>query len=137
MQVRAEKECFATDYLRVRKGNQSLLELAIGEDASVCRITLLLCSEFGKTDASYQIPDKHENGDVFVESSGEVEASVFFCRIYQNAIKIIVSDLPVHTCVVSDSVVWELAANGDLTSVCVIDPTGHASEHCITELQAN
>ena len=138
VQIRTEKECQATEYYNVRKGDRSLLELALdGRDAIVCRITLLICEEYQKISELYRIPDNHRSGDILVETHGDADSQVFRCEIYLNAVKIVVSDDNPFDCISSENVVWELSNRGDLVSLCILDPTGETSNHCFKELEAN
>ncbi len=138
LQLRTDAECQATEYYTIRKGDCSLLELAFdSETATIHRITLLICEEYRKLADPYRTPANHKNGDVLAEAHGETDSSVFYCEIYPNAVKVVVSDAYPCVCIASDNTVWELTEQGALVSVCVVDPTGEASEHCFKELEAN
>ena len=138
LQLRTDKECQATEYFNIRKGDRSLLEFAFdSKDSTIHRITLLICEEYRKTMKTYYIPDKHKNGDVLIDGSGEIDTPTFRCVIYPNAVRIVVSDADSSECISSENLVWELTNQGDLVSICVLDPTGIVSEHCFRELEAN
>ena len=135
LQVRAKKECQVADYYSIRKSDTSLLELTFDQtDHLIHRITLIICAEYHKTSEEYQLPNEYTHGDLIVESSAEIDTAVFSCIIFRNAVKITFSDLAVCKRVLSDNVVWELSDQGKLVSLCVIDTTGRASEHCSVEL---
>lgn len=138
VQLRTEKECQATGYYNIRKGDRSLLELALyDKNETVCRITLLICEEYQRKSEQYRIPNKHRSGDLLIETPGETDSQVFRCEIFQNAVKIIVSDEKPCDCISSENVVWEISNRGDLVSLCILDSTGGLSEHCFEELEAN
>ena len=138
VQLRTEKECQATAYDNIRKGDRSSLELALNDkDAIVCRITLLICENYHRISELYRIPNEHRDGDVLIENHGETDSQVFRCEIFENAVKVVVSDIVPHDCIVSENVVWELSERGDLVSLCILEPTGGLPEHCFKELEAN
>ncbi len=138
VQLRAKTECRATDYYIIRNGDCSLLEFAFdNKDFFICRITLLLCEDCWKTMKRYSIPNRHKNGDVLIDNSGEIDTPTFRCEVYPNAVRIVVSDADSSEWVSSDNLVWELTDHGDLVSLCVLDPTGKVSEHCLREIEAN
>jgi|GEM_PF-2967066 len=138
VQLRTEKECQATAYYNIRKGDRSLLELALDDkDTIICRITLLICEEYYRISEMYCVPNEHRNGDILVENHGETDSRVFRCEIFENAVKVVVSDNVPHDCIASENVVWELSEQGDLVSLCILDSTGELSEHCFQELEAN
>ena len=137
LQVQSDEEFLATDYWYFKQGDHSLLELAFNqEDNSIRRITLLLCKEFEKIDNKYLAPINPEPGDILVNASGECETEMFRTIIYNDAVKIQLSNNNSHTCIASGNKVWELAENGDLISLCIIDSTGALSKHCFAELDA-
>ena len=138
VQVRAENACNTIDYCSFRKDDTSLLELAFDQtDRMIYCITLVICAYYRQAAAEYRLPAECANGDLLVDVPGEIDTSTFSCVIYQNAVKIIVSDLPVSKTILSDNIVWELSEQGNLVSVCLVDPTGKASEHCNLELSSN
>ena len=138
MQVRAEKEYNAVDYCSFRKDNNSLLELAFDQtDHIIYRVTLVICADYRQAAEEYPLPAEYTKGDLLVDAPAEIDTSTFSCVIYQNAVKIIVSDLPVSKTVLSGNIVWELSEQGNLVSVCLVDLTGKASEHCSLELSSN
>ena len=138
VQVRAEKACNTIDYCSFRKNDTSLLELAFNQaDHIIYRVTLVICADYRQVAEEYPLPAEHTEGDLLVDAPAEIDTSAFSCVIYQNAVKIIVSDLPVSKTVLSDNIVWELSEQGNLVSVCLVDPTGKASEHCSLELFSN
>lgn len=135
LQVRTEKECQAAEYINIRKSDHSLLELAFDKsDFSLCRITLLICADFRRLEEEYIVPINCLTGDVSADSSDEIETDTFYCEIFSNAVKITVSDSPTGACVVSENVVFELSEKGELISLCVLDSSGRASDHCNREL---
>ena len=137
-QKKKKKECQATAYYNICKGDRSLLELALDDkDAIVCRITLLICEEYQRKSELYRVPNEHRDGDVLIEKQGETDSRVFRCEIFENAVKVVVSDIVSHDCIASENVVWELSDQGDLVSLCILDSTGELSEHCFKELEAN
>ena len=138
VQVRAETACNTIDYCSFRKDDTSLLELAFDQtDRMIYRITLVICADYWQAAEEYRLPAEYTKGDLLVDVPGEIDTSTFSCVIYQNAVKIIVSDLPVCKTVLSGNIVWELSEQGNLVSVCLVDPTGKASEHCSLELSSN
>ncbi len=138
VQVRAKKACATIDYCSFRKDDTSLLELAFDQtDRMIYRITLLICADYRQAAEEYRLPAECANGDLLVDAPAEIDTSAFSCVIYQNAVKIIVSDLPVSKTILSGNIVWELSEQGNLVSVCLVDPTGKASEHCSLELSSN
>lgn len=138
LQLRTEGECQATDSFYIRKGDCSLLEFAFDEqDATIHRITLLICEDYRKISNLYCIPGNHREGDVLAAPSGEIDSQTFWCEIYPNAVKIIVSNDEVSDCITSNNIVWELNDRCDLVSICILDSTGNVSNHCIKELEAN
>ena len=138
MQVRAEKEYNAVDYCSFRKDDNSLLELAFNQaDHIIYRVTLVICADYRQVEEEYPLPTEYTKGDLLVDVPSENATSIFSCIIYQNAVKIIVSDLPISKTILSGDIVWELSEQGDLVSVCLVDPTGKASEHCSLELSSN
>ncbi len=115
-----------------------MLELAFDQmDHIISRITLVICADYRQVAEEYPLPAEYTKGDLLVDVPGEIDTSTFSCVIYQNAVKIIVSDLPVSKTILSDNIVWELSEQGNLVSVCLVDPTGKASEHCNLELSSN
>ena len=138
LQLRAKNECKATEYFTIRKGDRSLLEIAFdSEDATIHRITLLICEEYQKILEPYYVPNDCKKGDISVNTPGEIDSPTFRCEVYPNAIRILVSDADSCECVFAENVVWELTEKGDLVSICILDPTGKASNHCYRELEAN
>ena len=138
VQVRAETACNTIDYYSFRKDDTSLLELAFDQmDHIISRITLVICADYRQVAEEYPLPAEYTKGDLLVDVPGEIDTSTFSCVIYHNAVKIIVSDLPVSKTILSDNIVWELSEQGNLVSVCLVDPTGKASEHCNLELSSN
>ena len=138
VQVRAKKACATIDYCSFRKDDTSLLELAFDQtDRMIYRITLVICADYLQVAEEYPLPTEYTKGDLLVDVPGEIDTSTFSCIIYQNAVKIIVSDLPVSKTILSGDIVWELSEQGNLVSVCLFDPTGKASEHCSLELSSN
>ena len=138
VQVRAETACSTIDYCSFRKNDTSLLELAFNQaDHIIYRVTLVICADYRQVAEEYPLPTEYTKGDLLVDVPGENATSIFSCVIYQNAVKIIVSDLPVSKTIFSDNIVWELSEQGDLVSVCLVDPTGKASKHCSLELSSN
>lgn len=138
LQLRTGNECQATEYYSIRKGDRSIVEFAFdNDDATIHRITLLICEEYCKISEPYCIPNQIKFGDVLVEKSGETESPVFRCEIYPNAVKIVVSNESPCECIMSENVVWELTDQGDLISLSILDPTGEMSDHCFKELEAN
>ena len=138
VQVRAEKACNTIDYCSFRKNDTSLLELAFNQaDHIIYRVTLVICADYRQVAEEYPLPTEYTKGDLLVDVPGENATSIFSCVIYQNAVKIIVSDLPISKTVLSGDIVWELSEQGDLVSVCLVDPTGKASKHCSLELSSN
>lgn len=138
IQLRTKKECQATEYYYIRKGDRSLLEFAFdSKDSTIQRITLLICEDYRKTMKAYFVPDNHKNGDVLIDESGEIDTKTFHCEVYPNAVRIVVSDADSSECVSSENLVWELTDQGDLVSICILDSTGKVSEHCLIELEAN
>ena len=138
LQLRTKKECQATEYYSIRKGDCSLLEFAFDcKDSTIHRITLLICEEYKKLMRPYFIPDKHKYGDVLIDNSGEIDTLTFRCEVYPNAVRIVVSDADPSECISSENLVWELTDQGDLVSICVLDATGKVSGHCVKELEAN
>lgn len=73
----------------------------------------------------------------FFFSKMTIDSSVFRCEIFENAVKVVVSDIVPRNCIASENVVWELSDQGDLVSLCILDSTGELSEHCFKELEAN
>ena len=138
IQARAEKECKAADYYSFRKGDTSLLELTFDQtDHVIHRITLLICADFCKEAEDYRLPTEYTKGDCLIDTPAEIDTNVFSCVIYRNAVKIIISALPGCKYVLSDNIVWELSEHGNMISVCLVDVTGRASEHCSLELSGN
>ena len=138
VQVRAEKACNTIDYCSFRKNDTSLLELAFNQaDHIIYRVTLVICADYRQVAEEYPLPTEYTKGDLLVDVPSENATSIFSCVIYQNAVKIIVSDLPISKTVLSGDIVWELSEQGDLVSVCLVDPTGKASKHCSLELSSN
>ncbi|MBQ9330956.1 MAG: hypothetical protein IJ221_08295 [Oscillibacter sp.] len=138
LQVRTEKECREVEYCSFRKSDTSLLELAFDQtDQLVHRITLLLCADYRQTAEEYQLPADCVKGDLLMDSSTDIDTAVFSCVIYSNAVRITVSDLPVCKSVLADNIVWGLSEHSELVSLCLIDETGKASEHCNLELSSN
>lgn len=138
LQLRAEKACDTIDYCSFRKDDTSLLELVFDQtDHIIYRVTLVICADYRQATEEYQLPAAYVEGDLLVDAPAEIDVSSFSCEIYQNAVKIIVSDMPVSKTVLSGNIVWELSEQGNLVSVCLVDPTGKASEHCSKELSSN
>ena len=138
VQVRAEKACNTIDYCSFRKNDTSLLELAFNQaDHIIYRVTLVICADYRQVAEEYPLPTEYTKGDLLVDVPSENATSIFSCIIYQNAVKIIVSDLPISKTILSGDIVWELSEQGDLVSVCLVDPTGKASKHCSLELSSN
>lgn len=138
VQVRAEKACNTIDYCSFRKNDTSLLELAFNQaDHIIYRVTLVICADYRQVAEEYPLPTEYTKGDLLVDVPGENATSIFSCIIYQNAVKIIVSDLPISKTILSGDIVWELSEQGDLVSMCLVDPTGKASKHCSLELSSN
>ena len=138
VQLRTDKECQASEYYYIRKGDHSLLEFAFdSSNGTIHRITLLICKDYQVINEPYRIPENHKSGDVFAETSGEILSQVFRCEIYPNAVRVIVSDSVSVDYILSENLVWELNSRGDLISFCVLDPTGKVSDHCQRELEIN
>ena len=138
VQVRAETACNTIDYYSFRKDDTSLLELAFDQmDHIISRITLVICADYRQAAEEYPLPAEYTKGELLADAPAEIDTSTFSCVIYQNAVKIIVSDLPVSKTVLSGNIVWELFEQGNLVSMCLVDPTGKASEHCSLELSSN
>ena len=138
VQVRAETACNTIDYCSFRKNDTSLLELAFNQaDHIIYRVTLVICADYRQVAEEYPLPTEYTKGDLLVDVPSENATSIFSCIIYQNAVKIIVSDLPISKTILSGDIVWELSEQGDLVSVCLVDPTGKASKHCSLELSSN
>lgn len=138
VQVRTEGECRATASYDIRKEDCSLLEFAFNEqDATIHRITLLICAEYRKISKLYCIPENYRNGDVLAGLSGEIETPCFFCEIYPNAVRIVVLNDDICDCIASNNIIWELNGRSELVSICILDPTGKVSNHCFKELEAN
>ena len=138
LKLRAEKEYQATDYFYVRKADSSLLEIAFDtSDSTICRITLLLCENFQRIDEDFISPDNVIDGDILIDTTCDIESPMFNCKIYQNAVKIEVSDEETCKVVSSGNVLWELSEKGNLVALCVIDPSGRMSEHCFNELSSD
>lgn len=138
VQLRTEGECQATESFSIRKGDHSLLEFAFDEqDATIHRITLLICEEYRRISQLYCIPDDHRSGDVLAGTAGEINSQIFCCEIYPNAVRIIVSSDEISDRILSSNVFWELSGRGDLVSICILDSTGKMSDHCFNELEAN
>ena len=138
LQLRTDKECQATKYFYVRKADSSLLEIAFdSSDLTICRITLLLCEKFQKIDEDYIAPENVFKGDILIDTSCEIESPILNCKIYRNAVKIEVSGEKTCKVVSTGNVIWELSEDGNFVSLCVIDPSGMASEHCLNELSGD
>ena len=138
VQVRAEKACNTIDYCSFRKNDTSLLELAFNQaDHIIYRVTLVICADYRQVAEEYLLPTEYTKGELLADAPAEIDTSTFSCVIYQNAVKIIVSDLPVSKTILSGNIVWELSEQDNLVSVCLVDPTGKASEHCSLELSSN
>lgn len=135
LQLHSDSGCVSPDYYQIRKGDSSLLELAFDEASSIIhRVTLLICEDFHIMNEEYSIPDGCVEGDILLDASGTEESEVFLCNVFPNAVRITLSSLPCSTRIRSGNVIWELTEQGELLSLCVIDPTGELSAHCGNEL---
>ena len=131
-------EGYATDYLIIRKGNSSLLEFGFNEyNFFVYRITLVICKEYQKVPHLYSMPKDYKEGDILIDQSEEIYTDIFYCEIYLDAVKIIVSNNKVNEIIKSDNVIWELDNNDDLVSICVLDSSGKVSYNCYDVLWTN
>ena len=137
LQLKTKEEFLTDEYLFFRKENHSLLEIGYAQNSIIHSITLLICKEYKEIPHLYAIPKDYKDGDVLIDNSKEINTDIFYCEIYLNAVKIIVSNNEVNEIIKSDNVIWELDNNNTLVSICVLDSLGKISYNCLDVLNTN
>ena len=136
--IKTEQKLGNTNYMFFRQDTKKGL-LEIGFDASthlVHKICLLMCKDYRVLETGYLIPDDHVVGDLIIEAPNDIITSTFFCEIYSNAIKILISSETSTERIVSDNLVWELNDNGSITSLTVYGLSHNYIKHAIDELSS-
>ena len=133
--IKASTMATNAEYLIYRHGENSLLEFVFDATTHmVHKICMVICKDYEKIDAEYTLSANHIVGDILVETPDDVTTDIFRCEIYTNAVKIKLSNLCPERTIVSDNLVWELDANGNLLSLAIYNQSSNVINHTFEEL---
>ena len=133
--IKAPMQTENASYVIYRYGDNSLLEITFDEkDFNVYRINMVICKEFHRINSCYVLPENFTKGDVAIDDAKEVITNKFECVIYDDAISVIVNDAQIEERIMSDNIIWELDASGNLVSLTVYNQSAEIIEHTFEEL---
>lgn len=116
------------------KGKTSLLEITVGvESRLIKRITLLLSKEYDINDNKLDI-NVYEIGDLEVYDRLSNSCSYFKTHLYNNGIRIVISEKKVLRYVKMDRLYIGLSNVGDIVEVCLCQLSSNEINHIKNEL---
>lgn len=123
------------NYVIYRYGDNSLLEITFDEkDYNVYRINMVICEIFHRINSCYVMPKEFTKGDIVVDVAEEIVTNKFECDIFNDAIRVTVNDAQIEERIISDNIIWELDASGNLVSLTVYNQSAEIIEHTFEEL---
>ena len=135
LKLKSEAVVRFADYFIYRCCDHSLLEIVFDEkDHKVYRINMPICKDCKIIYSNYELPAEFVAGDVQIDGSEDITTDVFFCEIYQNAVRVVLSNRTVSQRIVADNLVWELDENDRLVSLTVYNQPSEVIEHVLCEL---
>ncbi len=135
LQLLSVQPCREKGFCRFRQGDNSLLELVFDRtDSFIKQITLLICCDVSRAIGAYRIPLQAEHGDLLIDTPSDAECPDFKCVLYDNAVKVILSDAPTEKVFFSGDIVWDITKDCQLVSVCAVNLSKQLVDHCCQEL---
>lgn len=116
------------------KDKNSLLEIAVGISSGLIkRITLLLCKEYDISENKLGI-DVYETGDLKVNAQMKNICSYFKTHLYEDGIRIVISEEKVIKYVKMDRLYVGLSSLGCIAEICLCELTSNEINHIKNEL---
>lgn len=120
--------------LSYSKDKTSLLEIAVGITSGfIKRITLLLSKEYDINDSKLNI-DVYEIGDLKVSDELKNSCSYFKTYLYEDGIRIAISEEKVFKYVKMDKLYVGLSSLGSIVEICLCQLTPNEVKHIKNEL---
>jgi hypothetical protein len=136
LMIRSKEQVGIADYV-IYKNQNSLLEIVFDkENQNVYRICMPICGQVEKVNENFSIPKEIVKGDLLVDKSEEIITESFKCYLFNDAIKIKVSEKKGSQFISSDNVLYELD-NEELVSITLYSQTKKIVEHTYKELCGN
>ena len=136
--IKAERKSNDMEYLYYRDENkQGLLEVGFDSTTQqIYKICLVICKDHRVMNAKYTLTDNCIVGDLLIDIPDDILTATFFCEIYKDAIKVVLSGEDVCQTVASDNLAWEINAEGKIVSLIVFGQSEETIMHSIDELSA-
>jgi len=116
------------------KGKTSLLEIAVGMTSGfIKRIILLLSKEYDMNDSRLNI-DVYEIGDIKINDSLKNSCSYFKTYLYEDGIKIVISEEKVSKYIKMDRLYIGLSQLNRIAEICLCELTVDEVNHIKKEL---
>lgn len=134
LKVLIDRKDEPTKNLSYSKDKTSLLEIAVGITSGfIKRITLLLSKEYGINDSKLKI-DAYETGDLKISDELKNSCSYFKTYLYEDGIKIVISEEKVFKYVRMDRIYVGLSNLGSIVEICLCQLTPNEVNHVKNEL---
>jgi hypothetical protein len=133
LMIRSKDQVGKANYV-IYKNASSLLEIVFDEEnQNIYRITMPICGKVERVKENFSAPTNMVKGDLLVDKSEEIIAEFFECYIFNNAIKVVVSEKKGNQHITSDNILYELF-NEELVSITLYNQTDRIIEHAYKEL---
>ena len=99
------------------------------------RFTLTLCNHYKIMETALDCPIC-EDGSLFIEGPDSTECNTFLLQVYNNGVRVKLSDSPVNMNIKSGNLIFSLSGDKELISVIISDLTENELSHIRKELMA-
>ncbi len=112
-----------------------MLELSVHPKThALKRLTLTLCNHYEYVNTSLKLPECDE-GTLYIDGPDSTGCSTFVTTVYNNGVRILLSDDKAEKYIKSGGLVFALSGNNDVVSVSLIDLSEQEISHIMNELQ--
>lgn len=114
--------------------NTDMFEISVHPESHVIKsFTLTLCNHFMVIHKDMSIPN-YIDGTMMIDGPDTIECETFMVNIYNNGIRIKLSDQKTKVCYKSGNIIFAINNNGELTEVYLINLTKTDVNHAKNEL---
>jgi hypothetical protein len=133
LMIRSRDQVVKANYV-IYKNENSLLEIVFDEEnQNIYRISMPICGKVARVKENFSLPINIVKGDLLVDKKEEIITENFECYIFNNAIKVVVSEKKGNQYITSDNILYELC-NEELVSITLYNQTNRIIEHACKEL---
>ena len=105
------------------------------ETSALKRFTLTLCNHYEIFETALDYPS-FEEGLLFIKGPDSTECNTFLLQIYNNGVRIKLSDSPVNKSIKTGNLILSLSENNELISVIISDLSEAELSHIKRELES-